>query len=82
MTGKPCEHRKKHPLGAKERRTLLGQELIGLEALPKIRGVKEDDLLDACAAAWSARRFALGKATTLPASPTRDERGLLQRIVV
>jgi predicted RNase H-like nuclease len=37
-----------------------------------------DDVLDACAAAWSARRIAAGEAWVLPSEgpPPRDSRGL------
>jgi predicted RNase H-like nuclease len=41
-----------------------------------------DDALDALACAWSAHRWATGAASTLPADPPVDRRGLRMRIVV
>jgi predicted RNase H-like nuclease len=50
---------------------------------PEIETVPHgDDGLDALAAAWSARRWWLGQAETLPPGPPRDERGRPMRIVV
>ena len=40
-----------------------------------------DDLLDACAAAWTAGRVAKGLAERLPEKPPRDARGLRMEIV-
>ena len=42
--------------------------------------VGRDDFLDACAAAWTARRIATGRAERLPADEDRDARGLDQAI--
>jgi predicted RNase H-like nuclease len=39
-----------------------------------------DDLLDACACAWTAGRVMSGVAVRFPADPQRDRRGLLQEI--
>ena len=47
-------------------------------ALPK--GVAADDLLDAAACAWTARRAALGNAFRLPETPPIDGRGLRMEI--
>ena len=44
------------------------------------RDVKRDDIIDACAAAWSARRILEGKARHFPEVEERDARGLLMRI--
>ncbi|MDQ0511505.1 DUF429 domain-containing protein [Ancylobacter amanitiformis] len=38
--------------------------------------VGEDDLLDACAAAWTAGRIARGEAISFPSPPERDAHGL------
>ena len=38
--------------------------------------VGEDDLIDACAAAWTAGRIARGEAIGFPALPERDGEGL------
>jgi predicted RNase H-like nuclease len=40
----------------------------------------QDDLLDACACAWSARRIAEGSAIRFPADPPLDARGLRMEI--
>jgi predicted RNase H-like nuclease len=42
--------------------------------------VGADDLLDACACAWSARRIAEGRAVRFPADPPQDARGLRMAI--
>ncbi|MBI4571221.1 MAG: DUF429 domain-containing protein, partial [Chloroflexi bacterium] len=44
-------------------------------------GAARDDLYDACAAAWTAARFARGEHGTLPAEPPTDSRGLRMEIV-
>lgn len=44
-------------------------------ASPAVRP-RLDDLLDACIACWTARCIADGHATTLPAEPPTDARGL------
>jgi predicted RNase H-like nuclease len=43
-------------------------------------GEAEDDLLDACAAAWSARRIARDGGGCLPEDPPHDARGLRMEI--
>jgi predicted RNase H-like nuclease len=40
-----------------------------------------DDLLDACAAAWTANRLATGQASRIPAEPPLDPAGLRMEIV-
>ena len=42
--------------------------------------VGADDLLDACACAWSASRIAEGRAFAFPQNPPRDARGLRMEI--
>jgi predicted RNase H-like nuclease len=44
--------------------------------------VGRDDVLDALAAAWSARRRALGEAESIPDPAPHDARGLPMRIVI
>ncbi|MBB3771075.1 putative RNase H-like nuclease [Angulomicrobium tetraedrale] len=39
-------------------------------------GVGEDDLIDACAAAWTAGRIARGEAVSFPSPPEEDAHGL------
>jgi predicted RNase H-like nuclease len=53
---------------------LLDEHII----LPK--GVAADDILDAAACAWTARRVSLGKALRLPETPPVDGRGLRMEI--
>lgn len=43
---------------------------------PKCPGVETDDILDACAACWTAERICLGAAVCIPPLPARDTRGL------
>ncbi len=45
------------------------------------RPAAPDDLLDAVAAAWTARRVVEGIAERLPAEPAMDRRGLRMEIV-
>ena len=68
MTGATLTTRKRTPEGARERRAALAS--VGIEApdAPP-RGAGLDDLLDACAAAWSAHRVRHGRALTLPEEP-------------
>lgn len=69
MAGAPLATRKKDAEGAAARRAALAA--VGLVAPPFYRGsgFGEDDLLDACAAAWTAARYARGVAESLPAEP-------------
>ena len=75
---------KRTPEGRALRYGLLEQEgLRGVEAFiqsHKGRGVKPDDVADAAACCWSARRIAEGRAVCLPPDPPRDARGLAQAI--
>jgi predicted RNase H-like nuclease len=83
--GRPMAHAKRTPEGVAERRALVEEhfghvfdQLWG--SVP--RGVAaEDDLLDALAALWTARRLASGHALTLPAEPPRDRLGLRMEMV-
>lgn len=67
-----------NPDGMAERRSLL--EARGFEPeffeQPLPRGVAADDFIDACACALIAIRIAEGTATSFPADPDVDERGL------
>lgn len=53
---------------------------IGKLSRPPKGGWGEDDLLDACACAWSALRLAEGKGLRLPPTPVFDARGLRMEI--
>jgi predicted RNase H-like nuclease len=73
---------KKTPSGAKERVELLNVFFNGdVGACPLPSAAKSDDLLDACAAAWTAARFVRGEAERLPEDPPLDSRGLRMEIV-
>lgn len=82
--GVALRHSKKTIEGERERLRLLAQQ--GLPRLePSAFGylrkdVARDDVIDACAAAWSARRILEGKAQHFPQAEERDARGLLMRI--
>ncbi|MGE0212868.1 MAG: pyridoxal kinase [Parvibaculaceae bacterium] len=73
-----------HPDGMVLRRDLLRRAGFPIDRLappdaPR-RDWAEDDLLDACAAAWSARRIRDEENLRLPADPQRDGRGLRMEI--
>lgn len=81
----PMQFSKKKKPGCEERRKLLDQEFgepVIMKALGGLRGkgFALDDLYDAFAALWSARRIANRTAKCLPAVPPRDEQGLLMAI--
>jgi predicted RNase H-like nuclease len=64
LRGEPLRFSKHSPEGLAERRALLEQ--VGITIPRRPPRAKEDDLLDAAAAAWSARRYARGVAEPLP----------------
>lgn len=78
MAGAPMRHAKRSREGAVERRAWLAR--AGVPVPPRPRGAAEDDLLDACALAWTARRVALGSALRVPRAPPVDARGLRMEI--
>jgi predicted RNase H-like nuclease len=63
LAGAPIAASKHTPAGLATRRKLLGQAGLALPA--RVAGAAENDLLDAAAVAWSARRIAAGQAVTL-----------------
>lgn len=73
-----------NPPGLELRQALLHAAGFPLGRLPKgsyrAADVGADDLLDACACAWSARRIASGTARRFPADPPLDVRGLRMEI--
>jgi predicted RNase H-like nuclease len=80
----PMAYRKAKPEGRAEREALIDQEWPGQrEALWASLGpgVRRDDLNDALAALWTARRIARGTAIEMPSSPVYDALRLPMRIV-
>ncbi|MEL6374834.1 MAG: DUF429 domain-containing protein [Pseudomonadota bacterium] len=80
-----------NPDGMVARRALLAQNAFpiaqadGVETLQEGKGPSairayRDDIIDACACAWSARRLAQGRALSFPDDPPLDERGLRMEI--
>ncbi len=69
MAGSPILARKKDPDGVRARRDALSAH--GIVAPPWFRGAGfgEDDLLDACAVAWTAVRHSLGVSESFPEAP-------------
>ncbi|GAA1923492.1 DUF429 domain-containing protein [Nocardioides hwasunensis] len=69
MAGHPLLERKKDADGARVRREALAAH--GIVAPPWFRGsgFAEDDLLDACAVAWTAVRHSLGVSESFPETP-------------
>jgi predicted RNase H-like nuclease len=84
--GHRMPHAKKSAPGRAERAALIDAEWPGERArltagLPR-GGFQLDDLHDAFAALWTARRIHDGSATMFPSSPERDACGLAMEIVV
>ena len=84
--GTPMAHRKTQRPGRLEREALIDSVWPGeRERLRRaLRGIrcKPDDLNDAFAALWTARRIRDHEATVVPASPPTDARGLRMEMVV
>ncbi len=80
----PLQHSKKTREGADLRRTLLAARGFPIDRLQhpvwKKSQVADDDILDACACAWSAWRIAKGEHITFPRVPQLDDRGLRMEI--
>ncbi len=73
MAGAPLPDSKHTPAGLVIRRELLARAGIALPL--RITGAGEDDLLDAAAVAWSARRIAAGAAVALTSPGQRADDG-------
>jgi predicted RNase H-like nuclease len=70
MAGEPLEHPKRTWNGQMVRRSLLADHGIALPDTLDVAGsVAVDDVLDAAAVAWSARRIAMGVAESVPDPP-------------
>lgn len=83
----PMQHPKRTSAGYEERRTLLATAFGGI-TIPDRRAAGRlarpagaNDVLDAIAAAWTARRHAEGRTGRFPVEPARDERGLTMQIM-
>jgi len=78
----PLKYSKKSWAGMNLRRVALQREGIDLDKILDLAGEKAgvDDLLDAAAAAWSARRIDMGIQGSLPNPPERGASGGLQAI--
>jgi predicted RNase H-like nuclease len=72
--GQPVVAPKRSPAGSAARRALLAR--LGVVVPERPAGAAPDDVLDACALAWSARRIVDGTARRIPQKPRRDGRGL------
>ncbi len=83
LAGAPLLTTKRTAEGRAERLALLAQPFPGGAALLTARapGAAADDVLDAAAAAWSARRWASGTALVL-GDGSLDSRGLPMRVAV
>jgi predicted RNase H-like nuclease len=88
MNGRqPLTYPKKRKEGEEERLHLLrGNGFASLDLEIEQRPFKRadvgrDDIIDAFACAWSARRIHLGTASSYPAHEERDEHGLIMRIM-
>jgi predicted RNase H-like nuclease len=71
MAGRPLTHPKSTWAGGEERRHLLaraGMQMAG-DIGPAGEFAAVDDVLDAAAAAWTAKRYADGRAVGYPESP-------------
>lgn len=75
---------KKSPHGRSAREQLLKASAFPYEHLPpnpyRLSDVGLDDIVDACACAWVARRILDGSHRHFPADPPRDARGLRMEI--
>jgi len=77
LRGAPCVFSKRTPEGRVERIDALRDAFPRIDALLAAapRGARPDDMLDACAAAWTARRMARGTAVVLGDLDARDALG-------
>jgi predicted RNase H-like nuclease len=78
------KHSKKNAAGLEERMELLRAngfaEFLSAAIPNREKGCAVDDILDACAACWTALRIFKGKAIPIPVSPERDEKELLMKM--
>ncbi|MET3961276.1 putative RNase H-like nuclease [Marmoricola sp. OAE513] len=76
LAGTPVISRKATPEGADERRALLTGAGLTAPHYYAGQGFALDDLLDACACAWSASRHAAGESESFPPEPEVFSDGL------
>ena len=81
MAGAPMRHSKRTPEGRAERMAALRPALGDVTPFvePPPRGASRDDVLDALAGAWTARRYATGSCLRLGGEV--DETGLRMEVV-
>jgi predicted RNase H-like nuclease len=83
----PLGSSKRSAAGRSQRRQLLERRIPGVErildsSLPSSnRQLRQDQLLDATACLWTARRILARAVTRLPADPVWDSQGLRMEIV-
>ena len=82
--GQPLQFSKKTREGSKERAAVLEAQAFYLAKLvvPRLlrKDAAKDDIIDACACAWSASRILHGKAVSYPNAEIRNIRDLMMRI--
>ncbi len=83
MQGNPMTTKKARVRGFADRHAALATALPDVRILPRLAyqhlfgtTATPDDVLDASAALWTAKRIALGAAECIPAGPQVDSRGL------
>jgi predicted RNase H-like nuclease len=81
LAGHPLLYRKSTSTGQQERRALLRPHFPNIDELVQTQSRYEIDVLDACAAAWTARRIAAGTARWF-GDDQRDGRGLRMIVAV
>ncbi len=83
LAGAPLPTTKRTAEGRAQRLALLAEPFPDSAALltGRLRGAAPDDVLDAAAAAWSARRWAAGTALVL-GDGSLDRRGLPMRVAI
>ncbi|MNX96613.1 hypothetical protein D3C86_1289360 [compost metagenome] len=76
--GRPLEYPKKDFQGMEARRMLLKEHLLDPVVFYDLRlaGAGRDDIHDALAALWTARRYAQGDSVRIPEHEQRDAKGL------
>ncbi|QFG68270.1 DUF429 domain-containing protein [Ornithinimicrobium pratense] len=75
LAGAPLTSRRRTGDGTAERRSALATGGVYIPTSAP-HGIATDDVLDACAAAWSAHRVKNGEATTFPGEPQRHSDGI------